>query len=69
MLSVEIDADEARRIFTAHPDVHTVVLVDEDGRPLRTLERDRFFVAVTGPYGQLCTPRNRRIVWRKSRAW
>lgn len=50
MLSAAADADQVRAVFIDHPDVSTVVLVD-DGRPLYTLERDRFLVTVTGPYG------------------
>ncbi|MGW5643528.1 EAL domain-containing protein [Saccharopolyspora sp. NPDC003752] len=44
-------ADEARRTFAERPEISGIVLVDEDQRPQQTLDRNRFLLAVTGPYG------------------
>jgi diguanylate cyclase (GGDEF)-like protein/PAS domain S-box-containing protein len=50
-LSLDVDADAVRAVFTEHPDAESVVLVDDDGCPVHTLDRNRFLLAVTGPYG------------------
>ncbi|MGP4016155.1 EAL domain-containing protein [Saccharopolyspora sp. 5N708] len=44
-------ADAARQTFAEHPEISGIVLVDEDQRPRRTIDRNRFLLAVTGPYG------------------
>ncbi|MCI2417271.1 EAL domain-containing protein [Saccharopolyspora sp. K220] len=44
-------ADEARQTFAEHPEISGIVLVDEEQRPRRTIDRNRFLLAVTGPYG------------------
>ncbi|ACU38966.1 GGDEF domain-containing protein [Actinosynnema mirum] len=44
-------AEEVREVLAAQPSVTGVVLVDGRGRPSWTLERNRFLLAVTGPFG------------------
>jgi diguanylate cyclase (GGDEF)-like protein len=44
-------SDEVRQAFVEAPEVSGVVLVDEDGRPRHSVNRSRFLLAVTGPYG------------------
>ncbi|QUQ66220.1 EAL domain-containing protein [Kutzneria sp. CA-103260] len=50
MLPVSATAEEVRSIL-AQQGVGGVVLVDENNRPLFTVDRMRFLLAVTGPYG------------------
>ncbi|AHH97106.1 EAL domain-containing protein (putative c-di-GMP-specific phosphodiesterase class I)/GGDEF domain-containing protein [Kutzneria viridogrisea] len=50
-LSVEATAEEVRAVFANQAAVSGVVLVDEQGRPSWTVDRNRFLLAVTGPYG------------------
>ncbi|WP_165943704.1 EAL domain-containing protein [Saccharopolyspora karakumensis] len=50
-LPLTTTADEVREVLNDHPDVESVVLVDEDRRPVHTLDRSRFLLSVTGPYG------------------
>lgn len=51
MLSADATADHAREVLADHPDVSSIVLVDDENRPQWTIDRNRFLVAVTGPYG------------------
>jgi diguanylate cyclase (GGDEF)-like protein len=51
MLSADATADHVREVLADHPDVSSVVLVDDENRPQWTIDRNRFLVAVTGPYG------------------
>jgi diguanylate cyclase (GGDEF)-like protein len=44
-------SDEVRQAFVEAPEITGVVLVDEDGRPRWSVDRSRFLLAVTGPYG------------------
>lgn len=44
-------SDEVRQAFVETPEITGVVLVDEDTRPRWSLDRSRFLLAVTGPYG------------------
>ncbi|ASO20011.1 diguanylate cyclase (GGDEF)-like protein [Actinoalloteichus hoggarensis] len=44
-------AEEVRVVFADHPDSTSVVLLDATGRPHRLVDRNRFLLAVTGPYG------------------
>ena len=50
-LPPDVTADEVRAVFAEHSEANGVVLVDEEGRPQYSLQRDRFLLAVTGPYG------------------
>ncbi|MHA6800389.1 EAL domain-containing protein [Bounagaea algeriensis] len=50
-LSHAVLADEVREVFAQQPEVSGVVLVDEHNAPQWTVERNRFLLAVTGPYG------------------
>ncbi|GAA2781881.1 GGDEF domain-containing protein [Crossiella cryophila] len=51
MLAEDATADAARKIFADRPDITSIVLVDTEERPLWTIDRNRFLLAVTGPYG------------------
>lgn len=44
-------AEEVRAALAAAPTVNSVVLLDEAERPQWTVDRNRFLLAVTGPYG------------------
>jgi diguanylate cyclase (GGDEF)-like protein len=44
-------ADEVRIALADDPTASCVVLLDESGRPQWTIDRNRFLLAVTGPYG------------------
>ncbi len=50
-LSTEVNAELVRETLVAHPEISSVVLVDTDGRPQLSVNRNRFLLAVTGPYG------------------
>ncbi|WP_407926198.1 GGDEF domain-containing protein [Halosaccharopolyspora lacisalsi] len=51
MLSTEVTADEVREVLSDHPEISGVVLIDEHDRPQWSIDRNRFLLAVTGPYG------------------
>ncbi|MGW0893446.1 EAL domain-containing protein [Saccharopolyspora sp. NPDC002578] len=51
LLSVDATADKVRGVLADHPEISGVVLVDEHNRPQFTIDRNRFLLAVTGPYG------------------
>lgn len=51
MLSTEVTADEVREVLSDHPEISGVVLVDEHDRPRWSIDRNRFLLSVTGPYG------------------
>ncbi|NYI83791.1 diguanylate cyclase (GGDEF)-like protein [Saccharopolyspora hordei] len=51
MLPTDVTADKVREVLADHPEISGVVLVDEDNRPQWTIDRNRFLLAVTGPYG------------------
>lgn len=44
-------ADEVREVLASQPSVNCVVLLDEAERPEWAIDRNRFLLAVTGPYG------------------
>ncbi|WP_104480088.1 GGDEF domain-containing protein [Actinokineospora auranticolor] len=50
-MSEEATAEDARATFADDPKVTSVVLVDAEGRPVSTLLRSRFLLAVAGLYG------------------
>lgn len=50
-MSESATSDEVRQAFVAAPGANSVVLVDTTGVPQWTLDRSRFLLAVTGPYG------------------
>ncbi|HEX3778899.1 MAG TPA: GGDEF domain-containing protein [Pseudonocardiaceae bacterium] len=50
-LSLSATAEEVRAAFAAAPLVNSIVLLDEAERPQWTIDRNRFLLAVTGPYG------------------
>ncbi|MGP4015688.1 GGDEF domain-containing protein [Saccharopolyspora sp. 5N708] len=51
MLPIDVTADKVRSVLADHPEISGVVLVDEQNRPQWTIDRNRFLLAVTGPYG------------------
>lgn len=51
LLPDDVTADKVREVLADHPEVSGVVLVDEQNRPRYTIDRNRFLLAVTGPYG------------------
>ncbi|MEU4767252.1 GGDEF domain-containing protein [Actinosynnema sp. NPDC023794] len=44
-------SEEVRDVLANQPTVSGVVLVDDEGRPRWTVDRNRFLLAVTGPFG------------------
>jgi diguanylate cyclase (GGDEF)-like protein len=46
-----VTSDAVRDAFVHQPDINGVVLVDVDRRPMATVDRNRFLLAITGPYG------------------
>ncbi|RKT56320.1 GGDEF domain-containing protein [Saccharothrix australiensis] len=44
-------SEEVRDVLASQPTVSGVVLLDDDGRPTWTVDRNRFLLAVTGPFG------------------
>ncbi|QGK69750.1 EAL domain-containing protein [Allosaccharopolyspora coralli] len=51
MLPADTTADKVREVLADHSEISGVVLVDEQNRPQWTIDRNRFLLAVTGPYG------------------
>jgi hypothetical protein len=49
--SVDATGAEIREVFRDSPEVTVVVLIDEHRRPVGALDRNRFLLAVSGPYG------------------
>ncbi|GAA2807595.1 GGDEF domain-containing protein [Saccharopolyspora taberi] len=50
-LPTDVTADKVRQVLADHPEISGVVLVDAQNHPKWTIERNRFLLAVTGPYG------------------
>lgn len=50
-LPVTATADDVRTAFAADQDASCAVLLDDAGRPEWMIDRNRFLLAVTGPYG------------------
>ncbi|MET8680224.1 GGDEF domain-containing protein [Streptomyces sp. NPDC004647] len=51
LLPVSASAGDVRALLTASPEVSGVVLVDSAGAPVRTVDRDRFLLSLSGRYG------------------
>ncbi|MDR7303414.1 GGDEF domain-containing protein [Haloactinomyces albus] len=51
MLPADATADRVRGVLADHPEINGVVLVDDHNRPQWSVDRNRFLLAVTGPYG------------------
>ncbi|AXK35230.1 GGDEF domain-containing protein [Streptomyces armeniacus] len=51
LLPLSASAGEVRALLTGAPDVSGVVLVDADGAPVRSIDRDRFLLPLSGRYG------------------
>jgi EAL domain-containing protein (putative c-di-GMP-specific phosphodiesterase class I) len=52
ILPTSATGDEVRTVLSERPAISGVVLVDDDGRPRYTLDRNRFLLAVSGTYGR-----------------
>lgn len=50
-LPTSANSDEVRAAFADDDEASCVVLLDESGRPQGSIDRNRFLLAVTGPYG------------------
>jgi diguanylate cyclase (GGDEF)-like protein len=50
-LPANVTADDVRTALAADSEASCVVLLDDAGRPQWTIDRNRFLLAVTGPYG------------------
>jgi EAL domain-containing protein (putative c-di-GMP-specific phosphodiesterase class I)/GGDEF domain-containing protein len=50
-LPISATGEEVRAVLSDRPAISGVVLVDDDGRPRCTLDRNRFLLAVSGAYG------------------
>lgn len=50
-LPLSATAEQVREALAASPMVNSVVLLDDAERPQWTIDRNRFLLAVTGPYG------------------
>ncbi|MEU5697198.1 GGDEF domain-containing protein [Actinosynnema sp. NPDC020468] len=50
-LPEDATSEDVRDVLASQPTVTGVVLVDGDGRPCGTVDRNRFLLAVTGPFG------------------
>lgn len=50
-LPSDVTADKVREVLADHPEISGVILVDETNRPQWSIDRNRFLLAVTGPYG------------------
>ncbi|HZZ47317.1 MAG TPA: EAL domain-containing protein [Pseudonocardia sp.] len=48
---VDATGADIREVFRDSPEVTVVVLIDENRRPVGALDRNRFLLAVSGPYG------------------
>lgn len=51
VLADDVNGDQVREIFRDAPIINGVVLVDSARRPVATLDRNRFMLALSGPYG------------------
>ncbi|MEU0005103.1 GGDEF domain-containing protein [Streptomyces sp. NPDC006314] len=51
VLPVTASAGQVRALLTGSPDVSGVLLVDQTGRPLRSVHRSRFLLSMSGRYG------------------
>ncbi len=51
LLPDDVTAEVVRATFAAHPQADSVLLTDADRRPTGFLDRKRFMLAVSGPYG------------------
>lgn len=50
-LPMSATGEEVRTVLSDHPAISGVVLVDTDGKPRCTLDRNRFLFAISGAYG------------------
>jgi predicted signal transduction protein with EAL and GGDEF domain len=51
LLPTTASAGQVRALLTGSPDVSGVLLVDPSGKPVRSVHRSRFLLAMSGPYG------------------
>ena len=50
-LPEDATSEQVREVLAGQPSLSGVVLVDPDGRPRWSVDRNRFLLSVTGPYG------------------
>lgn len=51
-LPADVKAEAVRQAMADHPQAGSVVLLDVDGRPTGFLDRNRFMLAISGPFGR-----------------
>ncbi|MEV3859609.1 GGDEF domain-containing protein [Streptomyces sp. NPDC050095] len=51
LLPESASAEQVRRLLTGEPEVSGVLLVDGDGVPVRSVQRDRFLLSLSARYG------------------
>jgi EAL domain-containing protein (putative c-di-GMP-specific phosphodiesterase class I) len=51
-LPVDVTAESVRQAFSGHPQAGCVVLLDITSRPVGFLDRNRFMLAISGPFGR-----------------
>jgi diguanylate cyclase (GGDEF)-like protein len=56
-LPEDATSEEVREVLAGEPSLSGVVLVDPEGRPRWSVDRNRFLLAVTGPYGHALNAR------------
>jgi len=59
VLPDHVTADVVRAAFAAHPHANSVLLTDTARRPTAFLDRNRFLMALSGPYGHALYARRR----------
>ncbi|RNL85348.1 EAL domain-containing protein [Halostreptopolyspora alba] len=50
-VTAEATAEEVLDLFTNDPALNSVILIDHRDRPIGLIDRSRFLLAITGPYG------------------
>ncbi|MEU1630405.1 GGDEF domain-containing protein [Streptomyces sp. NPDC020096] len=51
LLPLSVSAERVRALLTSSEEISGVVLVDDDGVPVRAIDRDRFLLSLSGRYG------------------
>lgn len=59
MIPHDTTGEAARELFADRPELTGLVLVDDHQRPVLSLNRDRFMLAITGPFGHSLYARRR----------
>ncbi len=61
-LPVSATGEDVRAVLSERPAISGVVLLDDDGRPCYTLDRNRFLLEVSGPFGHALYARRQATV-------